>query len=426
MYLNSTTYDTIVGTICRNIEQKINKIKIHICNPAWVSVIIARKHSIKLQLPTFIRSQRRLENKKVVSANTIEFSELAMVIHQLRDIYYKEHITNSIAPYDRQFDNMVTSFQKGVDKKQIIMIAIEYIEKLSNDLRRKSIVIQMPSKEELCNRYIENQNREFEEIAQLMDSIHKSYEAQGYIVNLLPYYQQLQWMQEQLQQGKSKSDILLQALNQIEDARKMLSRNGISTNAFPNQETLEKYYIGMDKDYIELAHIIDSIQKTYHQYKIPTTLLSYQEQLNWIRQEERKGNTKETILHQLISLIEKSQMDLQARNIPYTLVSSEQLLERYALSRDTVFVSLAQLIDKIRTFYLTHRLNTQLLPYENMLKMMKNAYQEGTSEEHIARTVLNMVEEAREDLSSKGYPITLPAKEELYKQYHIEESKKQL
>lgn len=426
MYLNSTAYETIVATICQNIEQKIHQIKMHICNPAWMSVTISRKHKMKLQLPTFIRSQRKLENKKVVSANTVEFSELAMMIHQLRDVYLKEHIANNIAPYDRQFENMVISFQKGIDKKQIIKTAIEYIERLSNDLRRRGVAIQIASKEDLWNRYIENQNREFSELAQLMDSIRSSYETQGYIVQLLPYQEQIQFMQDQLKKGKSKSDILLQALNQIEEAKKILSRNGISTDAFPNQETLEKYYIGMDKDYIELAHILDSIRNIYIQYKIPTSLLSYQEQLNWIREEEKKGNNKEQILHQLISIIEQCQLNLAQRNIPYISISSEELFERYSLSRDTTFVSLAQLIDKIRTFYLTHRLNTQLLPYENILKIMKEAYQDGTSEEHIIRTILNTVEEAREDLNSKGYPIILPTKEELYRQYHIEEFKKQL
>lgn len=426
MYLNSTAYETIVATICQNIEQKIQQIKMHICNPAWMSVTISRKHRMQLQLPTFIRSQRKLENKKVVSANTLEFSELAMMIHQLRDVYLKEKIANNIAPYDRQFENMVVALQNGIDKKQIISVAIDYIERLSNDLRKRGIIIQIASKEDLWNRYIENQNREFFELAQLMDSIRSSYEKQGYIVQLLPYQEQIKFMQEQLKLGKSKSDILLQALNQIEEAKKVLSRNGISTDAFPNQETLEKYYIGMDKDYIELAHILDSIRNIYIQYKIPTALLSYQKQLNWIKEEEKKGNSKEQILHQLISIIEQCQENLVKRNIPYIGVSSEELFERYSLSHDTTFVSLAQLIDKIRTFYLTHRLNTHLLPYENILKIMKEAYQEGTSEEYIIRTTLNMVEEAREDLNCKGYPITLPTKEELYKQYHIEEFKKQL
>lgn len=404
----------------RNIEQKFSGINMHTCNPAWMSVTLSQHHTIKLQLPMFIRYQRKIEEQPVVSANTVEFSELALMIHQLRDIYLANQWPTKIVPYDVQFKSMVDALEKGVDKKQIIMITINYIEKITEDLRKKGVKLNIATKQELIEKYVKDSNKEFESLAHLIDSIKRNYEQQGYIVQLPSYDDQMNSMKQQLSQGKSKSAIILDTLNKMENEKLSLARNGVSIDAFPNQEALEKYYIGNDKDYIELAKLCDFIYQTSLKYGISTSALPYQKQLNWIKELETQGNSKEQILRALLTIIEKAKREFDQRKIPNSLESIEKLYQRYSVSYDTVFTSLAQLVDHIRTFYLTNRLNTHLLPYDTMLKVMKDAYQNGTEEKYIVTTTLNMIEEAREDLNSKGYPIALPTKEQLYSQYHID------
>lgn len=426
MYLSSSTYQAIVWKICQNIQMKYQTIKMHACNPAWFSVIISSQHMIKLQMPQFIQYQRKIEGQPVVSADTAVFAELSLMIQRLREIYLTHNWHTKIVPYDVQFKSMVDALEKGVDKKQIIMVTINYIESIAEDLRKKGVKLNIATKEDLLNQYVKNANQAFEELARLIDNIKNNYERQGYIVDLLSYDNQIRYMQEQLSHGKSQQAIILEAINKMEDAKRILMRNGVAVDIFPNQESLEKYYIGNDKDYIELASMCDGIYKTCKTYGLPTNMLPYQQQLNRIKQLEVQGNSKEQILRNLIEWIEKYQREFTQRNIPNSMVPVEELYKRYSISHDTTFTSLSQLIDQIRTFYLTHRLNTHLLPYEQMLKIMKDAFEEGVSEERIIQTTLHMVEEAREDLNMKGYSIVLPTKEELCAKYHIGLSDKKL
>ena len=425
MYLNSIPYPNLVSQICRNLEHKIENIKVHTCNLAWMSITIFHNHICKLQMPAIIRYKNQLDTQ-VVSSDTAIFAELAMMIHQLRDIYLDQHLKTKILPYDQQFQTMVTTFQQGMDKNTIISKVIDYIVMISEDLKRKGISLKIASKKQLLEQYMREEDLIFEELARIMENIRKGYENQGYIVQLSSYEEELESMKSQLSRGESKQNIILKTLNRIEDAKKRLARNGVSTILFPNQEALEKYCIGQDKDYIELAQLCDEIYHIYTTYGLSTPILNYENQLQWIQEEEKNGKSKENIMRQLISMIEHARTDLQNRNITTSIVSKDQLLQRYSIVEDATFMSLAEILDRIRTFYLTHRLNTQLLPYDLQLKVMKEAYEEGIPEESIIRTSLRMIEEARMDLTSKGYPIALPSKEELFRQFDIQEDSKQL
>lgn len=369
-----------------------------------------------------------MENKTqfVLSSDTQPLSELARMIDRLRTIYYQVHIPTNILPYQQQLEMMFKQYQQGMDKKKIMKTAIDYIDQIRNDLEKKGIVIRMDSKEQLENQYLLPQNKEFSELAYLMDNVKKAYENQGYIVQLLDYQDQLQKMEAEFEQGMSKQDVLIEALNQMEKAKNILARNGVPTDYFPKEESLEKYYIGNDKDYIELAKLCADIHRVYRSYNLQSPMLSYDNQLKWIENQTKNGIKKETILRHMIDSIEQAKNDLKSKNISHILPMKEDLLKRYSLKEDSVFVSLAGLIDRIRTFYLSNRLNTDLLPYEASLKMMKDAYQQGMSERNIAAIMLKIVEEARIDLINKGYPLAIPTQEELYHQYNVEEDTKKL